>query len=127
MPDLVGDLLCILEHAGVHKAIVVGYVTLPYLYFRHLIRHVAFTRHDWGSQLAYEAARERPDVFTGVIGITIPVIPSLPPTRARRLRMKIILVPSRSRATGADGGSSEGSPPSGVSALLRQADPCGYR
>jgi hypothetical protein len=27
MPDLVGDLLCILEHAGVQKAIAVGYVT----------------------------------------------------------------------------------------------------
>jgi hypothetical protein len=26
MPDLVGDLLCILEHAGAPKAIAVGYV-----------------------------------------------------------------------------------------------------
>lgn len=32
-----------------------------------------FARHDWGSQLAYEAARERPDIFTAVVGITIPV------------------------------------------------------
>ena len=31
MPDLVGDLLCILEHAGVQKAIAVGYVT-PLIY-----------------------------------------------------------------------------------------------
>ncbi|KAH9999509.1 alpha/beta-hydrolase [Russula vinacea] len=59
MPDLVGDLLCILEHAGAPKAIAVG--------------------HDWGSQLAYEAARERPDIFTAVVGITIPYIPAAGP------------------------------------------------
>jgi len=59
MPDLVGDLLCILEHAGVQKAIAVG--------------------HDWGTQLAYEAARQRPDVFTAVVGITIPYIPAAGP------------------------------------------------
>ncbi|KAH9963261.1 alpha/beta-hydrolase [Russula dissimulans] len=53
MPDLVGDLLCILNHVGVPNVIVIG--------------------HDWGAQLAYEAARERPDVFTAVVGITIPV------------------------------------------------------
>ena len=35
--------------------------------------------HDWGSQLAYEAARERPDVFTAVVGITIPYIPAAGP------------------------------------------------
>ncbi|KAI0303058.1 alpha/beta-hydrolase [Russula brevipes] len=52
MPDLVGDLLCILQHAGVPEVIGIG--------------------HDWGTQLAYEAARERPDVFTAVVGITIP-------------------------------------------------------
>lgn len=55
MPDLVGDLLCILEHAGALEAIAVG--------------------HDWGTQLAYEAARERPDIFTAVVGITIPYMP----------------------------------------------------
>ncbi|KAI0254201.1 alpha/beta-hydrolase [Lactifluus subvellereus] len=59
MPDMVSDLLCILEHAGAPSAIVVG--------------------HDWGTQLAYEAARERPDVFTAVIGITIPYIPAAGP------------------------------------------------
>jgi len=59
MPDLVGDLLCILEHAGAPTVIVVG--------------------HDWGAQVAYEAARERPDIFTAVIGITIPYIPSAGP------------------------------------------------
>jgi len=55
MPDLVGDLLCILEDAGAPEAIAVG--------------------HDWGAQLAYEAARERPDIFTAVVGITIPYMP----------------------------------------------------
>lgn len=35
--------------------------------------------HDWGTQLAYEAARERPDVFTAVVGIAIPYIPAAGP------------------------------------------------
>lgn len=42
-----------------------------YLLTAHRPRRLA--RHDWGTQLAYEAARERPDVFSAVIGITIPV------------------------------------------------------
>lgn len=50
--DVVGDLLCILKHANVAQAVVIG--------------------HDWGSQIAYEAARERPDVFIGVVGISGP-------------------------------------------------------
>ncbi|KAH9045759.1 Alpha/Beta hydrolase protein [Lactarius pseudohatsudake] len=58
-PDLVGDLMCILRQAGVTQAVVIG--------------------HDWGSQLAYEAARERPDVFTAVVGISIPYLPSAGP------------------------------------------------
>ncbi|KAJ7667081.1 Alpha/Beta hydrolase protein [Mycena rosella] len=56
MPDMVGDLICILEHAGVASAICVG--------------------HDWGSQICYEAARERPDLFPGVVGAVIPYLPS---------------------------------------------------
>ncbi|KAI0269333.1 alpha/beta-hydrolase [Gloeopeniophorella convolvens] len=59
MPDLVGDLLCILKAAEIPKVIAIG--------------------HDWGTQLAYEAARERPDVFTAVVGITIPVSPGSGP------------------------------------------------
>ena len=74
MPDLVGDLLCILEHAGVQKAIAVGYATTASIFFSDVSPSTSgFSRHDWGAQLAYEAARERPDVFTAVIGITIPV------------------------------------------------------
>lgn len=74
MPDLVGDLLCILENAGVQTAIAVGYVPPSFdTYMQAFHSHGRFTRHDWGSQLAYEAARERPDIFTAVIGITIPV------------------------------------------------------
>ncbi len=30
-------------------------------------------RHDWGSQICYEAARMRPDVFRAVVGIAVPV------------------------------------------------------
>ena len=78
MPDLVADLLCILEHAGVQKVVIVGYVApktekknKPKLQTFHPLPRVA--RHDWGTQLSYEAARQRPDVFTAVVGITIPV------------------------------------------------------
>jgi len=51
--DMVGDMVCVLEHAGVQKATCVG--------------------HDWGSQVCWEAARMRPDLFEAVAGITVPV------------------------------------------------------
>ncbi|KAJ7083118.1 Alpha/Beta hydrolase protein [Mycena belliarum] len=56
MPDLVSDLVCILQHAGVASAVCVG--------------------HDWGAQVCYEAARMRPDLFHGVVAAVIPYIPS---------------------------------------------------
>jgi len=56
MGDLVGDLVCVLQHAKVNLAICMG--------------------HDWGSQLCYEAARMRPDIFTAVIGAVVPYIPA---------------------------------------------------
>ncbi|KAF8427223.1 Alpha/Beta hydrolase protein [Boletus edulis BED1] len=56
MADIAGDLTCVLEHAGVSSAICMG--------------------HDWGSVACYEAARRRPDVFSAVIGVTIPYLPS---------------------------------------------------
>ncbi|KAN0124484.1 epoxide hydrolase [Russula decolorans] len=57
--DVVGDIMCILGHANVTQAVVIG--------------------HDWGSQIAYEAARERPDVFTAVVGISAPYVPAAGP------------------------------------------------
>ena len=77
MPDLVGDLLCILEHAGAPGAIAVGYAKSRGGVISSLAKDICLERHDWGAQLAYEAARERPDIFTAVVGITIPVIPLL--------------------------------------------------
>ncbi|KAG6835722.1 hypothetical protein H0H93_015349 [Arthromyces matolae] len=59
MGDLVGDLVCVLEDAGVSNAICMG--------------------HDWGSQLCYEAARMRPDMFVSVIGVVVPYTPSAGP------------------------------------------------
>ncbi|KAJ7735113.1 alpha/beta-hydrolase [Mycena maculata] len=56
MPDMVGDIVCILEHANISSAVCVG--------------------HDWGSQICYEAARMRPDMFRGVVGAVIPYLPS---------------------------------------------------
>ncbi|KAF5361510.1 hypothetical protein D9758_006213 [Tetrapyrgos nigripes] len=54
--DIVGDLTCILEDAGVEKTVCVG--------------------HDWGSEVCYEAARSRPDIFEGVVGAVVPYTPS---------------------------------------------------
>lgn len=59
IPDVVGDLLCILRQAGVSQAVVIG--------------------HDWGTQLAYEAARERPNVFTAVVGLSLIYLPAAGP------------------------------------------------
>lgn len=59
MGDMVGDLVCILEHAAVTSAICVG--------------------HDWGAQICYEAARMRPDIFKAVAALVIPYIPSSGP------------------------------------------------
>ncbi|CAA7269168.1 unnamed protein product [Cyclocybe aegerita] len=56
MADLVGDLVCLLEHAKINSAICMG--------------------HDWGSAVCYEAARRRPDIFQGVVGIVVPYIPA---------------------------------------------------
>ena len=46
-----------------------------------LIRRLTFSEnsHDWGSQIAYEAARERPDVFTAVVGISVPYLAAAGP------------------------------------------------
>lgn len=35
--------------------------------------------HDWGSQIAYEAARERPDIFIAVVGVSAPYSPAIGP------------------------------------------------
>lgn len=76
-PDLVGDAVCILEHAGVSRAVAIGQVVS--LRGSWLTTNVPRARHDWGTQFAYEAARERPDVFTAVVGITIPYSPAAGP------------------------------------------------
>lgn len=34
---------------------------------------ISSCRHDWGSQVCYEAARSRPDIFLGVAGLVVPV------------------------------------------------------
>ncbi|EIW81733.1 alpha beta-hydrolase [Coniophora puteana RWD-64-598 SS2] len=54
--DLTDDLVAVLEHAETGSAICMG--------------------HDWGSALCYEAARRRPDIFTAVIGVTVPYLHS---------------------------------------------------
>ncbi|KAG8895099.1 hypothetical protein FRC01_012568, partial [Tulasnella sp. 417] len=53
--DFVSDLICMMDHAGIESAVLVG--------------------HDWGSQLCFEAARQRPDRFKAVIGLVVPYLP----------------------------------------------------
>ena len=69
---MVGDLLCILEHANVFSAICMGYVckACSTIFKTELTADIS---HDWGSSICYEAARSRPDIFTGVVGGVVPV------------------------------------------------------
>ncbi|KAG9018983.1 hypothetical protein FRB90_007563 [Tulasnella sp. 427] len=55
--DFVSDLTCMMDHAGVESGVCVG--------------------HDWGSQLCFEAARQRPDRFRAVIGLVVPYLPAV--------------------------------------------------
>ncbi|KAF5363493.1 hypothetical protein D9756_001039 [Leucocoprinus leucothites] len=59
MGDLTQDLVCILDNAKAPSAVCIG--------------------HDWGSQVCYEAARMRPDLFTAVVGLVVPYIPPAGP------------------------------------------------
>ncbi|KZS93335.1 alpha/beta-hydrolase [Sistotremastrum niveocremeum HHB9708] len=59
MGDFVGDLACILEDRKVSKAVCIG--------------------HDWGSQICWEAARMRPDLFEAAVGVVVPYITSAGP------------------------------------------------
>ncbi|KAJ7062852.1 alpha/beta-hydrolase [Mycena amicta] len=56
MDDMVRDMVCVLENSGVKSAICIG--------------------HDWGSHVCHTAARMRPDIFTGVVGISLPYFPA---------------------------------------------------
>ena len=77
LADIVGDLICVLEHAGVDNAICMGCVFLRSSLSPppHLI-----CRHDWGSQLCFQAARQRPDKITAVVGAAVPYLPTNSPT-----------------------------------------------
>jgi pimeloyl-ACP methyl ester carboxylesterase len=80
--DAVGDMLCILEHANIAQAVVIGQVGSPVPRSSCLLtRRLTFSgnSHDWGSQIAYEAARERPDVFTAVVSISGPYVAATGP------------------------------------------------
>lgn len=71
MGDIVGDLVCLLQHAKVTKAICVGLAGFYCLELRPALTQCV--SHDWGSQICYEAARMRPDLFDGVVGVVVPV------------------------------------------------------
>ncbi|KZO94098.1 alpha/beta-hydrolase [Calocera viscosa TUFC12733] len=59
MEDIVSDLTCILDQAGVNTAVCVG--------------------HDWGAEACWEAGRQRPDRFTELAGAVVPYMPSAGP------------------------------------------------
>jgi soluble epoxide hydrolase/lipid-phosphate phosphatase len=74
MGDMVGDLVCILEHAAVKSAICMGYESRFIAIDRFPLMSIdSSLRHDWGAQICYEAARMRPDIFKAVAGLVIPV------------------------------------------------------
>ncbi|KAG6816120.1 hypothetical protein H0H87_008470 [Tephrocybe sp. NHM501043] len=77
MGDMVGDLVCVLEHANVSSAICMGYVISSLLKLENPL--TSSCRHDWGSQICYEAARMRPDLFTAVVGVVVPYISAAGP------------------------------------------------
>ncbi|EPS99754.1 hypothetical protein FOMPIDRAFT_87395 [Fomitopsis schrenkii] len=56
----VSDLVCVLEHAGTENAVGLGY--------------------DWASWLRFQAARQRPDKITAVLGAAAPCLPTNSPT-----------------------------------------------
>lgn len=70
MGDFVGDLACILEDRKVSKAVCIGYVRKSCLC---LSWSETLLRHDWGSQICWEAARMRPDLFEAAVGVVVPV------------------------------------------------------
>lgn len=66
---LVGDVVALVEGLGEKQAVVIG--------------------HDWGAALAWECALARPDMFKGVMGLSVPFQPRQikgPPTRIMRQR-----------------------------------------
>lgn len=59
IPDIVGDLTCVLAHAGVSNVVCMG--------------------HDWGTSVCFQLARQRPDLALAVLGSIIPYLPNAGP------------------------------------------------
>ncbi|KII83408.1 hypothetical protein PLICRDRAFT_47292 [Plicaturopsis crispa FD-325 SS-3] len=75
MGDLVGDLACVLQHAGINANDENGVGKKANVEKGGVI----CVGHDWGAQTCYEMARMRPDLVKGVVGVTVPYIPPTPP------------------------------------------------
>ena len=75
MGDFVDDLACVLEHANVAgKSICIGFVNLfPRVGSCIDADALSYYRHDWGSSICWEAGRARPDIFSGVVSLALPV------------------------------------------------------
>ena len=73
--DFVGDLVCALTHAGVAgKPICIGFVTvLPRIGSPRDTDPLCCSSHDWGGSICWEAGRSRPDIFSGVVSLALPV------------------------------------------------------
>jgi hypothetical protein len=50
-----------------------GRLCRVWFHFFGVVRRAYPARHDWGSQICYEAARMRPDIIGGVVGAVVPV------------------------------------------------------
>lgn len=66
MTALVGDIIAVLDDAGVDRAVIVG--------------------HDWGAPIAWTTALWRPDRVSGVVGLSVPYNPrgDVPPLNGLR-------------------------------------------
>lgn len=75
MGDFVDDLVCVLKHAKVAgKPTCIGFVPLfPQTGLFSDVDTLGRARHDWGSSICWEAGRARPDIFSSVVSLTVPV------------------------------------------------------
>ncbi|KAI0782257.1 Alpha/Beta hydrolase protein [Abortiporus biennis] len=53
--DIVGDIVCVLQHEHVTEATCIG--------------------HDWGTEICFTAGRLRPDIFKAIVGTGVPYVP----------------------------------------------------
>ena len=71
--DVVDDYTCVLKNAGVEQVVCIGLSPLSCQADSHSSDAGPLRRHDWGSAVCHEAGRMRPNLYNGVVGVTVPV------------------------------------------------------